>query len=169
MCMLVPADFRGIPWGNIALSLHSNSHSLHDSQWNGLPDASPSPPPHCCFYPRRFVSVNTNDAFVGIDSAALKHYGSSKIYPPAFDAGEPCRYFFVFAPFFTISLRHVWPPANVQYIYSMIVACYDTCAPTCSGAHVTSSTLNVTPNTDCVKKKNVATRRSEYTTKAKQN
>ena len=32
--------------------------------------------------------VNTNDAFVGIDSYDLKLRGSSKDFPPAFDAGE---------------------------------------------------------------------------------
>lgn len=32
--------------------------------------------------------VNTNDAFVGFDSETLKTGGSSKIYPPAWDAGE---------------------------------------------------------------------------------
>lgn len=32
-------------------------------------------------------TVNTNDAFVGIDSETLVKYGVSKSYPPAFDAG----------------------------------------------------------------------------------
>ncbi|CAN0559018.1 unnamed protein product, partial [Ectocarpus sp. 12 AP-2014] len=31
--------------------------------------------------------INTNDAFVGIDSDDLNVYGSSKVFPPAFDAG----------------------------------------------------------------------------------
>ena len=33
-----------------------------------------------------FVAVNTNDAFMGIDSERL--HGGSKSFPPAFDAGE---------------------------------------------------------------------------------
>ena len=33
-----------------------------------------------------YVAVNTNDAFMGIDSERL--YGGSKSFPPAFDAGE---------------------------------------------------------------------------------
>ena len=33
-----------------------------------------------------YVAVNTNDAFMGIDSESL--YGGSKSFPPAFDAGE---------------------------------------------------------------------------------
>lgn len=34
------------------------------------------------------ASVNTNDAFVGVDSLPLSYTSSAKIYPPAFDAGE---------------------------------------------------------------------------------
>lgn len=34
------------------------------------------------------LSVNTNDAFLGIDSEDLVMKGSSKAFPPAFDAGE---------------------------------------------------------------------------------
>ena len=35
-----------------------------------------------------FLSVNTNDAFVGIDSVELMTTSSSKLYPPAYDAGK---------------------------------------------------------------------------------
>ena len=41
------------------------------------------------------VSVNTNDAFVGVDSLPLSYTSSSKIYPPALDAGEISRDMFV--------------------------------------------------------------------------
>ena len=41
---------------------------------------------HTFLYSR--YAVNTNDAFVGIDSDDLNMHGSSKAFPPAFDAGE---------------------------------------------------------------------------------
>ena len=48
------------------------------------PPSSARPPPCAA----DVLAVNTNDAFMGIDSESL--YSGSKSFPPAFDAGETC-------------------------------------------------------------------------------
>lgn len=52
--------------------------------WPTHTNATSSDPP----LPIQPRAVNTNDGFVGIDSDNLNMSGSSKVFPPAFDAGE---------------------------------------------------------------------------------